>query len=207
MKCIGVSGVVVEVMWGQVESLGPRQYNWSAHRRLLRMLDDIGLRARVHFCFHASGSISLPPWVLEDGARNPDLFFADRGYVRHLDCLSFGIDERACLPAACAMLVGGAGHICSLHAAAYTRIAGKWCAVPLLRGRTALQCYRDVMCSFRDAFGAQMGPAALIRDVVVGAPPCSTHCTHCCTTFTSRMRGPTCRVARPRTPSASCVQV
>lgn len=47
MKCIGVDGIVVEVVWGQVEARAPRQYVWAAHQRLFQMLLVIGLRARV----------------------------------------------------------------------------------------------------------------------------------------------------------------
>jgi beta-amylase len=94
MKCIGMDTIVVDVVWGHVEGKAPRKYSWEAHEQIFQMLKDIGLQARISFCFHATSCISLPPWVLEEGVSNPDLFFCDRTYVRCLDCLTFGIDER-----------------------------------------------------------------------------------------------------------------
>jgi hypothetical protein len=89
-----MDSIVIDVVWGHVEGMGPRKYSWEAHAQIFQMLEAIGLQARVSFCFHATSCIRLPPWVLEEGIANPELFFSDLTYVRCLDCLTLGIDER-----------------------------------------------------------------------------------------------------------------
>ena len=47
--------------------------------------------------FHAAGTnvgdtcnIQLPPWVLREGAANPDIFYTDAAGFRNRECLSTG---------------------------------------------------------------------------------------------------------------------
>lgn len=37
--------------------------------------------------------ISLPPWVLEAGDCDPNIFYTDRAGVRNRECISLGCDE------------------------------------------------------------------------------------------------------------------
>lgn len=50
---------------------------------------------QVNLGFHATEGTPLPPWVLELGASNPDIFFTDKSTTRSTDCLTWGIDDGA----------------------------------------------------------------------------------------------------------------
>lgn len=104
LKAAGVDGVMVDVWWGIVEADGPKQYNWSAYRSLFEMVQSAGLRMQVVMSFHQCGGntgdscfIPLPPWVLEVGRENPDIFFTNQDGKRNQEYLSFGIDEEPVL--------------------------------------------------------------------------------------------------------------
>lgn len=56
---------------------------------------------QVVMSFHQCGGntgdscyIPLPPWVLDIGELNPDIFFTNRDRMRNREYLSFSIDER-----------------------------------------------------------------------------------------------------------------
>jgi beta-amylase len=100
LRSVGVDGVAVDVWWGVVEAKGPGQYDWSAYRALVRMVAAAGLKLQVVLSFHACGrnvgdscTVSLPPWVLEVAAANPDVLFTDRDGARSDEYLSLGCDE------------------------------------------------------------------------------------------------------------------
>lgn len=141
-------GVAVDVWWGAVER-APRAYAWAGYRQLLEMVRAAGLRLQVVLSFHACGGnvgdaaqIPLPKWVLDVGASDPDIFFTDRPRPGGG---GLGRRNRECV---------------SLFAA----------TAPVLAGRSALQCYTELMAAFRDAFAADLG--GLIEEVVVGMGPC-----------------------------------
>ncbi|KAK9820271.1 hypothetical protein WJX72_008396 [[Myrmecia] bisecta] len=92
LRCLGVEGVVLEVWWGLVEAAGPGQYDWSSNHTLLQKLRELGLTVKVELCFHGNSHISLPPWVLDAGQHDPDIFFTDAELGRCFDCLSLGVD-------------------------------------------------------------------------------------------------------------------
>ncbi|CAK9173338.1 unnamed protein product [Ilex paraguariensis] len=85
MKSAGVEGVMVDAWWGLVEKDGPLKYNWEGYAELVKMVQKHGLKLQVVMSFHQCGgnvgdscSIPLPPWVLEEISKNPDLVYIDR---------------------------------------------------------------------------------------------------------------------------------
>jgi beta-amylase len=96
----GVEGVMVDVWWGIAEHAGPRRYDFSAYRRLFEQVASKGLKVQAVMSFHAAGgnvgdtcTIPLPPWVMDAGVADPDIFFTDRAGHRNLECLSLGCDD------------------------------------------------------------------------------------------------------------------
>lgn len=124
LKQAGVEGVMVDVWWGIVERGGPRNYDFSAYKRLFLKVAAAGLKVQAVMSFHAAGGnvgdtckIPLPKWVLEIGEKNPDIFYTDKSGHRNRECLSLGCDD-----------------------------------VPLFWGRTPVQVYGDFMEAFCDKF-------------------------------------------------------
>jgi beta-amylase len=99
LKLIGVEGVMMHIWWGVVEGEGPMMYNWSAYVDLLELITSAGLKVQASMCFHGCSKlidncdISLPPWILSIGEKNPDIFFADRAGNRYRQCLSLAVDS------------------------------------------------------------------------------------------------------------------
>lgn len=90
---LGVTGVVVCVHWGIVESDKPHSYDWSGYRGLLSLLHGLGLKVKVVFNFSGHGRLGLPSWVMDVGRTTPDIFFTDRAGTRNTDCLTIGVDD------------------------------------------------------------------------------------------------------------------
>ncbi|KAF2313488.1 hypothetical protein GH714_011225 [Hevea brasiliensis] len=95
----GVEGVVIELWWGLVERDQPGVYNWQPYLELVEMVEKCGLKVRVVLAFHQRGSgpedpnwISLPPWVLNEIDKNPDLAYSDRLGRRSTEYISLGCD-------------------------------------------------------------------------------------------------------------------
>ncbi|XP_047337485.1 beta-amylase 3, chloroplastic-like [Impatiens glandulifera] len=99
-KSAGVEGVMVDVWWGLVEKDGPMKYNWEGYTELIKMVQKHGLKLQVVMSFHQCGgnvgdscSIPLPPWVLEEISKNPDLVYTDRSGRRNPEYISLGCDS------------------------------------------------------------------------------------------------------------------
>jgi beta-amylase len=100
LKAAGVEGVMVDVWWGLVEHAGPRRYDFSAYCKLFDQVASKGLKIQAVMSFHAAGgnvgdtcTVPLPSWVLEAGAKDPDIFFTDAAGFRNQECLSLGCDD------------------------------------------------------------------------------------------------------------------
>ncbi|XP_068651238.1 beta-amylase 3, chloroplastic-like [Aristolochia californica] len=100
LKSAGVEGVMVDAWWGLVEKDGPLKYNWDGYRELVQMVQRHGLKLQVVMSFHQCGgnvgdscSIPLPPWVLEEISKNPDLVYTDRSGRRNPEYISLGCDS------------------------------------------------------------------------------------------------------------------
>ncbi|CAN1748494.1 Beta-amylase 3, chloroplastic [Linum perenne] len=104
LKRAGVEGVMVDAWWGLVEKDGPMRYNWEGYGELVEMVKHHGLKLQVVMSFHQCGgnvgdscSIPLPPWVLEEISKNPDLVYTDRSGRRNPEYISLGCDSLAVL--------------------------------------------------------------------------------------------------------------
>ncbi|KAL9259121.1 Beta-amylase-like protein [Drosera capensis] len=142
LRAAGVDGVMVDVWWGIVESQGPKQYRWSAYRRLFQLVQRCGLKLQAIMSFHQCGgnigdavNIPLPQWVLNIGESNPDIFYTNGTGNRNKEYLSPGVDNE-----------------------------------PLFAGRTAVEIYSDYMKSFRENMSDFLD-ADLIVDIEVGLGP------------------------------------
>ncbi|KAK8703201.1 hypothetical protein V6N13_021527 [Hibiscus sabdariffa] len=100
LKSAGVEGVMVDAWWGLVEKDGPLKYNWEGYAELVRMVEKHGLKLQVVMSFHQCGgnvgdscSIPLPPWVLEEISKDPDLVYTDRSGRRNPEYISLGCDS------------------------------------------------------------------------------------------------------------------
>ncbi|GER35436.1 beta-amylase [Striga asiatica] len=99
LKGAGVEGIMVDAWWGLVEKNGPHKYNWEGYAELVRMVERLGLKLQVVMSFHQCGgnvgdncSIPLPPWVLEEISKNPDLVYTDKSGRRNPEYISLGTD-------------------------------------------------------------------------------------------------------------------
>lgn len=104
LRASGVEGVMVDIWWGIVEHSGPRRYDFSAYKKLFQQVASKGLKVQAVMSFHAAGGnvgdtciIPLPPWVLEAGETDPDIFYTDAAGYRNKECLSLGCDEQPVL--------------------------------------------------------------------------------------------------------------
>ncbi|EFJ41627.1 hypothetical protein VOLCADRAFT_68093 [Volvox carteri f. nagariensis] len=134
LRALGINGICVDVYWGIVEGVRPREYDWSSYKQLLALIRDEGFMAQVCLCFHGNDMVPLPSWVAEAGRANPDIYYTDKEGVRCPEFVTLGANE-----------------------------------VPVLAGRTPLECYRDLMTSFRREMGPLLG--STILDVLIGLGP------------------------------------
>ncbi|KAL3817960.1 hypothetical protein ACJIZ3_003865 [Penstemon smallii] len=100
LKSAGAEGVMVDAWWGLVEKDGPSKYNWEGYAELIKMVEKLGLKIQVVMSFHQCGgnvgdscSIPLPPWVLEEISKNPDLVYTDKSGRRNSEYISLGCDS------------------------------------------------------------------------------------------------------------------
>ncbi|XP_062027294.1 beta-amylase 3, chloroplastic [Rosa rugosa] len=100
LKNAGVEGVMVDAWWGLVEKDGPSKYNWEGYAELVNLVQKHGLKIQVVMSFHQCGgnvgdscSIPLPPWVLEEISKNPDLVYTDKSGRRNPEYISLGCDS------------------------------------------------------------------------------------------------------------------
>ncbi|KNA26072.1 hypothetical protein SOVF_000790 [Spinacia oleracea] len=95
LKLLGVDGVELPVWWGIVEKDNMGIYDWSGYLAIAEMVQNLGLKLRISFCFHASQEpkISLPDWVSRVGEADPNIYFMDRSGRQYKDCLSLAVDD------------------------------------------------------------------------------------------------------------------
>jgi beta-amylase len=100
LKLAGVEGVMVDAWWGLVEKDGPHSYNWEGYIQLVKTVQKHGLKLQVIMCFHQCGgnfldscSIPLPPWILDEIGKNPDLVYTDKSGQRNAEYISLGCDS------------------------------------------------------------------------------------------------------------------
>ena len=47
LKVAGVDGIMVDVWWGTIEAKGPKQYDWTAYRRLFKVVEEYDLKIQA----------------------------------------------------------------------------------------------------------------------------------------------------------------
>ena len=89
---------MVDVWWGIVEGKGPKLYDWSAYKDLFRMVQEEGLKLQAimsfHNCVEGTVNIPMPPWILEVGKSNPDIYYTNRRGTRNHEYLTIGVDNQ-----------------------------------------------------------------------------------------------------------------
>lgn len=141
LKSAGVEGIMVDVWWGIAESEGPGKYNFAGYMELMEMVRKTGLKVQAVMSFHQCG-----------------------GNVG--DCVTIP------LPRWVAEEMEKDQDLC------YTDQWGRrnfeyvslGCdAMPVLKGRTPVECYTDFMHAFRDHFADFLGNT--IIEIQVGMGP------------------------------------
>lgn len=96
----GIDGVMVDVWWGIIESEGPKQYNWTAYKKLFQLIARLELKIQAIMSFHKCGgnvgdvvTIPIPKWVRDVGDSDPDIFYTNRKGTRNDEYLSIGVDN------------------------------------------------------------------------------------------------------------------
>ncbi|XP_022732963.1 inactive beta-amylase 4, chloroplastic-like isoform X7 [Durio zibethinus] len=141
LKLAGVHGIGVEVWWGIVERSSPFDYSWSLYEELFKLISDSGLKLHVALSFHSNIHSSNGK-----GGVSLPLWILEIGDVNkdiyYRDQHGFSNNDYLTL---------GVDQ------------------VPLLSGRTALQCYEDFMVSFVDKFESYIG--SVIEEISIGLGP------------------------------------
>ncbi|KAE8667046.1 Inactive beta-amylase 4 [Hibiscus syriacus] len=141
LKLAGVHGIGIEVWWGIVERFSPFDYDWSLYEELFKLVSDSGLKLHVALSFHSNIHSNNGK-----GALSLPLWILEIGDVNkdiyYRDQHGFSNNDYLTL---------GVDHI------------------PLLSGRTALQCYEDFMLSFVNKFESFIG--SVIEEISIGLGP------------------------------------
>ncbi|KAL5747747.1 hypothetical protein ACOSP7_024764 [Xanthoceras sorbifolium] len=141
LAAAGVEGVVVEVWWGMVERESPGVYDWRGYVDLIAMAGNCGLKVRALFAFHQCGiGPGDPKWI-------PLPLWVLEEIDRDPDLAysdRFGRRNMEYISLGCDIL-------------------------PVLRGRSPIQAYTDLMRNFRDTFRPFLG--VIITGVQIGMGP------------------------------------
>ncbi|XP_019181459.1 PREDICTED: beta-amylase 1, chloroplastic-like [Ipomoea nil] len=141
LKSAGVEGIMVDVWWGLVEKDSPGEYNWGGYSELLEMAKKHALKVQAVMSFHQCG-----------------------GNVG--DCCNIPLPRWV------------TEEINKDQDLAYTDQWGRRNyeyvslgvdTLPVLKGRTPVQCYSDFMGAFRDEFHHLLGET--IVEIQVGMGP------------------------------------
>ena len=163
LRDAGVEGVMIDAWWGIVERHGPGSYDWSPYVVLADLLESLDVKLHVVLSFHACGAnrdddyhVPLPKWVQEAVERDPGgLLFQDRSGSKSDEYLSLWADN-APMPVMAVDSNDGAGRAGTEHHPP----------------RTPLECYKDLMVSFRAQFESRLRPGGVITEVLIGCGPC-----------------------------------
>ncbi|CAL8990189.1 unnamed protein product [Prunus brigantina] len=141
LKSAGVEGVMMDVWWGLVEREAPGAYNWGGYAELLEMAKKHGLKVQAVMSFHKCGG------NVGDSVTIP----LPKWVVEEVDkdpdlAYTDQWGRRNC---------------------EYLSLGAD--TLPVLKGRTPVQCYADFMRAFRDNFKHLLGDT--IVEIQVGMGP------------------------------------
>ncbi|RLN41021.1 beta-amylase 1, chloroplastic-like [Panicum miliaceum] len=141
LKSAGVEGVMVDVWWGIAESDGPGRYNFAGYMELMEMARKTGLKVQAVMSFHQCGG------NVGDSVTIPLPGWALEEMDKDRDlCYTDQWGRRNC---------------------EYVSLGCD--AMPVLKGRTPVECYTDFMRAFRDHFADYLGNT--IVEIQVGMGP------------------------------------
>ncbi|KAL3329730.1 hypothetical protein AABB24_033876 [Solanum stoloniferum] len=124
LKSLKIDGVVVNCWWGIVESWVPQKYEWSGYRELFKIIRDFNMKLQVVMAFHENG-----------GSDTSGMFISLPQWVLEIgkDNQDIFFTDRQ----------GRRNTECLSWGIDKERV---------LRGRTAIEVYFDLMRSFRTEF-------------------------------------------------------
>uniref|UniRef100_A0A0D9VPD8 Beta-amylase n=1 Tax=Leersia perrieri TaxID=77586 RepID=A0A0D9VPD8_9ORYZ len=141
LKSAGAEGIMVDVWWGIAESEAPGRYNFTGYMELMEMAKKNGLKVQAVMSFHQCGG------NVGDSVTIPLPKWALEEMDKDQD-LAY-TDQ------------------CGRRNYEYISLGAD--ALPVLKGRTPVQCYADFMRAFRDHFAPFMGNT--IVEIQVGMGP------------------------------------
>ncbi|KAI8537781.1 hypothetical protein RHMOL_Rhmol09G0051400 [Rhododendron molle] len=141
LKSAGVEGVMMDVWWGLVEREAPGEYNWGGYVELMEMAKKNGLKVQAVMSFHQCGG--------------------NVGDSCTIPLPKWAVEEIDKDPALAYTDQWGRRN--------YEYISLGCDTLPVLKGRTPIQCYSDFMRSFRDRFEHLLGDT--IVEIQVGMGP------------------------------------
>ncbi|MCL7026070.1 hypothetical protein MKW94_017528 [Papaver nudicaule] len=141
LKSAGVEGIMMDVWWGLVERDGPGVYNWGGYIELMEMAKKHGLKVQAVMSFHQCGG------NVGDSCTIP----LPRWVTEE-------VDQDPDL-----------AYTDQWGRRNYEYISLGCDTLPVLKGRTPIQCYGDFMRSFRDQFKHLLGNT--IVEIQVGMGP------------------------------------
>jgi len=139
LKSAGVEGVMVDVWWGIAESDGPGRYNFAGYTELMEMARKTGLKVQAVMSFHQCGG------NVGDSVTIPLPRWALEEMEKDRDlCYTDQWGRRN-----------------------YEYVSLGCDAMPVLKGRTPVECYTDFMRAFRDHFADYLGNTIVVRRVLL----------------------------------------
>ncbi|KAJ4800552.1 Beta-amylase [Rhynchospora pubera] len=141
LKKAGVEGVMVDVWWGLVEKDAPTVYNWNGYTELMEMAKQVGLKVQAVMSFHQCGG--------------------NVGDSVTIPLPRWAVEEMEKDPDLCYSDQWGRRN--------YEYVSLGCDTLPVLKGRSPVQCYADFMRAFRDQFASYLGNT--IIEIQVGMGP------------------------------------
>lgn len=141
LQSAGVEGIMVDVWWGIVEGEEPGMYNFDGYMKLVGMARDAGLKVQAVMSFHQCGG------NVGDTVNIP----LPQWVVEEMDK-----DQDL-------------AYTDQWGRRSYEYVSLGCDDMPVLQGRTPVQCYTDFMSAFRDHFAAFLGNT--IVEIQVGMGP------------------------------------
>ncbi|KAE8708793.1 Beta-amylase 1 [Hibiscus syriacus] len=141
LKSAGVEGIMIDVWWGLVEREAPGAYNWGGYTELLEMAKKHGLKVQAVMSFHQCGG--------------------NVGDSCTIPLPKWVIEEMEKEPDLAYTDQWGRRN--------YEYVSLGCDTLPVLKGRTPVQCYADFMRAFRDNFKHLLGDT--IVEIQVGMGP------------------------------------
>ncbi|CAI0383194.1 unnamed protein product [Linum tenue] len=141
LKSAGVEGIMVDVWWGLVEGDAPRIYNWGGYSELMEMAGGIGLKVQAVMSFHQCGG--------------------NVGDSCNISLPKWVVEEMNNDQDLAYTDQWGRRNFEYLSLGSDT--------LPVLKGRSPLQCYTEFMVAFRDNFQHLIGDT--IVEIQVGMGP------------------------------------